>query len=203
MLWKARGTRSCIRVHGSGALGELHPRFGSCWYKLLWLVWIVDLHTTTSEDYFCQHIYTSQTLLLNCLPKETRIHENIQPRHMHIGLFKICSQCTKHSHWAFITAICFWEATFSYKSYHLSDCYRLYIRCKNNIGKTLNYQTELSDWYQLYISCKIKIEISITLSNRYETIRSINYKTDDGYSCNHAEWVISCSLVIIKYSVSS
>ncbi len=27
------------------------------------------------------------------------------------------------SHWAFMMAICFWEATFSYKSYHLSDCY--------------------------------------------------------------------------------
>ncbi len=67
-------------------------------------------------------------------------------------------------------AICFWEATFSYKSYHLSDCYWLYISCKNNI------------------SCKINIEISITLSNQYETIRSILHKTDDGYSCNHAEW---------------
>ncbi len=31
------------------------------------------------------------------------------------------------SHWAFMMAICFWEATFGYKSYHLSDCYRLYI----------------------------------------------------------------------------
>ena len=56
------------------------------------------------------------------------------------------------AHWAFMMAICFWdsEATFSYKS-HLSDCYRLYIGCKNNIGKALNYQTDLSDWYQLYI----------------------------------------------------
>ncbi len=27
-------------------------------------------------------------------------------------------------------AMCFWEATFGYKSYHLSDCYRLYISCK-------------------------------------------------------------------------
>ncbi len=90
-----------------------------------------------------------------------------------------------------MTAICFWEATFSYKSYHLSDCYRLYISCKNNIGKALDYQANLSDWYQLDISCKINIEISITLSNRYETIRSIFYKTDDGYSCNHAEWVVT------------
>ena len=32
-------------------------------------------------------------------------------------------------------AICFWEATFGYKSYHLSDCYWLYISCKNNIGQ--------------------------------------------------------------------
>ncbi len=53
---------------------------------------------------------------------------------------------TKYSHRAFMMAICFWEAIFSYKSYHLSDCYRL------------------------YISCKINIEMSITLSNRYETI---------------------------------
>ena len=95
---------------------------------------------------------------------------------------------TGYSHWAFMMVICFWEATFSYKSYHLSDCYRLYISCKNNIGKALNYQTDLSDWYQLYISCKIYIEISITLSNRYEPIRSIFYKTDDGHSCNHADW---------------
>ena len=72
-------------------------------------------------------------------------------------------------HWAFIIAKCFWEATFSYESYHLSAC------------------------YQLYISCKINIEISISLSNRYETIRSIHYKTDDGYSCNHAERVTECS----------
>ncbi len=35
-------------------------------------------------------------------------------------------------HWEFMMAICFWEATFSYKSYDLSDCYRLYISCKNN-----------------------------------------------------------------------
>ncbi len=77
------------------------------------------------------------------------------------------------SHWAFMMAICFWEATFGYKSYHLSDCYQLYISCKNNIRKALNYQTDLSWWYQLYISCKINIETPITLSNRYETIRSI------------------------------
>ncbi len=85
-------------------------------------------------------------------------------------------------------AICFWEATFDYKSYHLSDCYRLYISisCKNNIRKALKYQIDLSDWYQLYISCKINIETPITLSNRYE--RSIFFMTDDGYSCNHAEW---------------
>ncbi len=51
-------------------------------------------------------------------------------------------------------AICFWEATFSYKGYDLSDRYRLYISCKNNIGKALNYQTDLSDWNQLYISGK-------------------------------------------------
>ncbi len=89
----------------------------------------------------------------------------------------------------FMVAICFWEATFSYKSYHLSDCYRLHISCKNNIGKAQNNQTDLSDWYQLYISCKINIEISITLSKRYEIFRSIFYKTDDGYSCNHAKWV--------------
>ena len=62
------------------------------------------------------------------------------------------------SHWAFMMAICFWEATFSYKSYDLSDCYRLYISCKNNIGKALIYQINLSDWYQLYISCKNNIE---------------------------------------------
>ena len=36
--------------------------------------------------------------------------------------------------------------------------------CKSN---------DLSDWYQLYISCKINIETPITLSNRYETIRSV------------------------------
>ena len=89
-------------------------------------------------------------------------------------------------------AICFWEATFSYKSYHLSDCYWLYISCKNNIGKASNYQTDLSDWYQLYISWKINNEIiSITLPNRYETIGSIFYRTDDGYSCNHVESEIS------------
>ena len=82
-------------------------------------------------------------------------------------------------------AVCFWEATFGY---HLSDCYRLYISCKNKIGKALNYQTDLSD--QLYISCKINIEIPITLSNRYETIRSIFFTTDDGYSWNHAKWVV-------------
>ncbi len=70
-------------------------------------------------------------------------------------------------------AICFWEATFSNKSYHLSDCYRLYISCETIIGKALNYQIDLSDWYQLYISCEINIETPITLSNRYETIRSI------------------------------
>ncbi len=73
-------------------------------------------------------------------------------------------------------ALCFWEATFGYKS-------------KNNIRKALNYQTDLSDWFQLYISCKINIETPITLSNRYETIRSIFFATDDGYSCNHAELV--------------
>ncbi len=105
-------------------------------------------------------------------------------------LFEFCNGAVI-THWAFIMAICFWGATFSYKSYHLSDFYRLYISCKNNIGKALNYQTDLSDWYQLYINCKINIEISITLSTRYETIRSINYKTDDGYSCNHAEWVFT------------
>ncbi len=47
---------------------------------------------------------------------------------------------------------CFWEATFSYKSYDLSDCYRLYTSCKNNVGKALNHQTDLSDRYQLYIA---------------------------------------------------
>ncbi len=85
-------------------------------------------------------------------------------------------------------AKCFWEATFSY----LSDCIRLYISCKNNIGKVLNYQVDLSDWYQLYISYKISIETPITLSNRYEMIRSIYIfnKTADGYSCNHAEWAL-------------
>ncbi len=57
-------------------------------------------------------------------------------------------------------ALFFWEATFSYKS---SDCYRLYVSCKNNIGKALNYQTYLSDWYQLYISCKNNIETAIQL----------------------------------------
>ncbi len=62
-------------------------------------------------------------------------------------------------------AICFWEATFGNKSYHLPDCYRLYISCKNNIRKALNYQTDLSDWYQLYISCKINIETPITPTN--------------------------------------
>ena len=36
----------------------------------------------------------------------------------------------------------------------LSDCYRLYISCKINKGKALNYQTDLSNWYQVYISCK-------------------------------------------------
>ncbi len=55
-------------------------------------------------------------------------------------------------------AICFWEATFSYKSYDLSDCYRLYISWKNNIGKALNYQTDLSDWYQLCISYKLTLK---------------------------------------------
>ena len=39
-----------------------------------------------------------------------------------------------------------------YKSYDLSDSYRLYISCKNNIGKALNYQIDLSDWCQLYIT---------------------------------------------------
>ena len=82
-------------------------------------------------------------------------------------------------HWAFMMAICFWEATFGYKSNHLSDCCRLYISGKNNTGKALNYQTDLSDWYQLFISCKINIETPITLSNRYETIRSIFFTTDD------------------------
>ncbi len=33
---------------------------------------------------------------------------------------------------------------------------------KNNIGKALNYQTDLSDLYQLYISCKNNIETAIT-----------------------------------------
>ncbi len=98
------------------------------------------------------------------------------------------------THWALMMVICFWEATFSYKSNDLSDCYRLYISCKNNIGKDLNYQTDLSDWYQLYISCKINIETPITLYNRYETIRSIFYKTADGYICNHAEWACVHSL---------
>ncbi len=60
--------------------------------------------------------------------------------------------------WAFMMAICFWEGTLSYKGYDLSDCYRLYISCRNNIGKALNYQTDLSDWYRLYISCKNNIE---------------------------------------------
>ncbi len=46
-----------------------------------------------------------------------------------------------------------WEATFSYKSYDLSDCNRLYISCKKQYI-ALNYRTNLSDWYQLYISCK-------------------------------------------------
>ena len=105
----------------------------------------------------------------------------------------VCLMVSETAHWAFIMAICFWEATFRYKSYHHFDCYQLYISCKNNIGKALNYQTDLSDWYQLYISYKINIEISITLSNRYETIRSINCKTDDGYCCNHAQW--ECNFV--------
>ncbi len=77
------------------------------------------------------------------------------------------------AHWAFIMAICFWEATFGYKSYHLSDCYRLYISCKNNIGKALNYQTDLSDWYQLNISCKIKVLVN-TLTLKYPLL----YPTD-------------------------
>ena len=34
----------------------------------------------------------------------------------------------------------------------------------------------------------LNIETPITLSNRYETIRSIFFTTDDSYSCNHAEW---------------
>ncbi len=65
------------------------------------------------------------------------------------------------AHWAFMIAICFWEASFSYKSYDLSYCYRLYISSKNNIGKALNYHADLSDLYQLYISCKNNIETSI------------------------------------------
>ena len=65
--------------------------------------------------------------------------------------------------------ICFWEATFSYKSNDLSDCYQLYISCKNNIGKALNYQTNLSDWYQLSIH-------AISWKNNIET--AIPYPTD-------------------------
>ncbi len=57
-------------------------------------------------------------------------------------------------HWAFMLAICFWEAIFSYKSYHLSDCYQLYVSCKNNIGKALNYQTiKCTHSVPSYIQC--------------------------------------------------
>ncbi len=83
----------------------------------------------------------------------------------YFGLKNIFKKPIGHLWWQY--------ATFGYKSYHLSDCYRLYISCKNNIRKALNYQTDLSYWYQLYISCKINIETPITLSNQYETIRSI------------------------------
>ena len=121
----------------------------------------------------------SLTLVLACL-----CHKRIK------SPFTFTSNQWKVTHWAIMMAVCFWEATFGYKSYHFSDCYRLYISCKNNKGKALNYQTDLSDWYQLYISCKINIEIPITLSNWYETIRSIFFMTDDGYSCNHADWVV-------------
>ncbi len=46
-------------------------------------------------------------------------------------LFLTLSIC-KYAYWAFMMAICFWEATFRY---------RLYISCKNHTGKALNYQT--------------------------------------------------------------
>ena len=116
------------------------------------------------------------------------INQRLKSLLYHLADIKFRTICLQ-THCAFMMAICFWEATFGYKSYHLSDCYRLYISCKNNIRKALKYQTDLSDWYQLYISCKTNIETPITLSNRYETIsRNIFLTIDDGYSCNHAEW---------------
>ena len=50
------------------------------------------------------------------------------------------------AHWAFMMAICFREATFSYKSYDLSDYYRLYIRCKNNIWLIQLQPCQVSDY---------------------------------------------------------
>ncbi len=40
-------------------------------------------------------------------------------------------------------AICFWEATFNYKSYDLSDWYQFYISCKNNIETAITYPTNM------------------------------------------------------------
>ncbi len=46
--------------------------------------------------------------------------------------------------------------------------------------------------FQTGISCISVAKLTLKYSsNRYETIRSIFYKTDDGYSCKHAEWDIS------------
>ena len=106
------------------------------------------------------------------------------------------------THWAFMMAICFCEATFSYKSYDLSDSYRLYISFKNNIGKALNCHTNLSDWYQLYISCKNNIETAITYPTDMKPWEAyfIRLLTD---SCNHAEWVLElfCVPLIGKWNV--
>ncbi len=54
------------------------------------------------------------------------------------------------------------EANFSCKNNDLSGWYQLYISCKNNKRKALNYKTDLSNCYQLYISCKNNIETPIT-----------------------------------------
>ncbi len=79
------------------------------------------------------------------------------------------SSYSNPSHWAFMMAICFWEATFIYKCYHLSDCYRLYISCK-----TIKEKPRIIKLiFQTGISCISVAKITLKQPSRYPTIRSI------------------------------
>ncbi len=168
----------------------IHWKSSTLYLANLHQIWLQPLGRVQSRSQYLDHSSAACVTLvssLQCRPRHTASPER-QPGHPGSELSTsgltgkrvyVKTACYQITHWAFMMAIyiCFWEATFGYKSYHLSDCYQLYISCKNNIRKAWNYQTDLSDLYQLYISCKINIETPITLSNRYETIRSIFFTT--------------------------